>query len=167
MTTPTPPATATPAPIRTGIGLAIAGALAMTLGAFAMRDAEPAAAAAADVLGAPSEPATVTLDAALDANVAKLEHFLDLGGTLDARTEGLVVLDTKAAGAERVLETLAADVVRALHADPALVTAAIADAGSSADGEVLATGTAETADLLVICTRFHGGMSLALSERTA
>ncbi|WP_062306557.1 hypothetical protein [Demequina subtropica] len=148
-----------------GSGIALVIALTVIVGAYAIHGPGEASAAAGSGVGAGP---VQTLDAALDANVAELEYFMELGGSLDDRTAGLMVLDAVGDAAVGELEDLARGIVRSLGADPAVVSEAIAEAeseGVSADG--VTTGVARDGELLVICSEAHGGMSIGLEARAA
>ncbi|WP_062517260.1 hypothetical protein [Demequina gelatinilytica] len=142
-----------------GSGIAVVLALATTCGALLLHDAPVAA--------QPGAPDASSLDAAFDANVAELEHFLDLGGRLDDRTEGLMVLDASGDAAVEELEVLARHIVASLGEDATLVSRAVAETGTPGATEAPMTGTARSGHLLIICSEAHGGMSIGLAERVA
>ncbi|WP_062520302.1 hypothetical protein [Demequina silvatica] len=153
------------ASLRAGAGLGVAAAVMMTAGALLIpgpvaatqaRAAEPVTAAATDARA---------LDRAIDANIAEVKYFIDLGGALDRSADGTVILDARGSAATTGLRQLAEDLAASLAIDPAVVEDAIAAAGGApvdvATG--LATGTARNGGVEVICTESHGGISLGFA----
>ncbi|WP_062292399.1 hypothetical protein [Demequina phytophila] len=154
--------------LRAGAGLGITAAVMMTAAALLIPGPPSASRAhVADVDAMAVE--TLTLDQAIDANIAEIEYFIDLGGAFERGPDGMAILDAHGAAAIAGLRELGGDVATSLAMDPAVVADAIAAAdGSPIDAATgLATGTARDAGYEVICTEAHGGITLGFAPVAA
>ncbi|WP_156163778.1 hypothetical protein [Demequina maris] len=154
--------------LRNGSVLGVAVALAVTLVACAIPGGGPVGVPGAAVAAAPAAAAVGSaLDRAFDANIAEVEHFIDLGGRVADTVDGLLLLDADGAVARAELVALATHLADTLGVDPAIVDEAIAAAASVRPERAtgLATGTAERDGLVLICTSAHGGITLGFDDR--
>ncbi|WP_062466328.1 hypothetical protein [Demequina maris] len=153
--------------LRNGSVLGVAVALAVTLVACAIPGGGPVGVPGAAAPGVAAVGSA--LDRAFDANIAEVEHFIDLGGRVADTVDGLLLLDADGTDARTELVALATHLADTLGIDPAIVDEAIAAAGSGRPDRAtgLATGTAERDGVVLICTSAHGGITLGFDDRRA